>query len=136
MDTRSWAEIGSVWFLCAVMAGIVATEKRRRFWVWFLFGAVTGPIALYLAVRAYEAVPPEEAMICPSCKKPIRKTARHCPRCKYVLVAEPDRVMKAGRQAAAAVFLLRRAAKKSTAAVKAEQAKRARAKSERAAGQE
>lgn len=124
MDTRSWATLGSLWLLCAVMAGIVAGEKGRRFWVWFPFGLLTGPVALYLVLKSHEVVPPELAQICPNCQLSIRKTLRSCPRCKHVLVHEPDRIAKAGRQAAAAVFLLRRAANKSTAVVKAEQAKR------------
>lgn len=125
MDTRTLATYGSVWFLCAVMAGIVATEKRRRFWLWFFFGVLTGPVALYLAVRSYEVVPADEAMTCPNCRKTIRKTAKSCPRCKATLVKEPDRVMMAGRQAASALFLLRRAARKSTQVVQAERTKRA-----------
>lgn len=126
MDTNTLATIGSIWVLCAIVAGITAGEKGRRFWVWFPFGLLVGPVALYLALKSYEVVPPELAQICPSCQKSIRKTARTCPRCGYVLIHEPDPAMKAGRQAAAAVFLLRRAAQKSSAIVKAEQAKRAR----------
>ncbi len=106
------------------MAGVLAGEKRRRFWVWFLFGVLTGPLALYLAMKSYEVVPPGEAQICPKCQKAIRKNLRTCPRCGAQLIHEPDRVMQAGRQAAAAVFLLRKAAQRSTAAVKAEQARR------------
>lgn len=124
MDAHSWATIGSIWLLCAVMAGIVAGEKRRRFWVWFPFGLLIGPVALYLALKADEVVPPELARTCPNCQKTIRKTLRSCPRCGQILIHEPDPVMKAGRQAAAAVFLLRRAAQKSTAVVKAEREKR------------
>ena len=124
MDTRSWVTLGSIWVLCAIMAGVAAGEKNRRFWVWFVFGLLTGPFALYRAIRAKEVVPPELAQPCPNCHKAIRKTAHDCPHCGHVLLREPDRVMKAGRQAAAALFLLRRAAAKSTAAVKADQAKR------------
>jgi uncharacterized paraquat-inducible protein A len=130
VDTRAIATLGSVWVLCAIMAGIVAGEKNRRFWVWFFFGLLTGPFALYRAVKSYEVVPPDQAQICPNCKAAIRKTARTCPRCHQTLVREPDRVMQAGRQAAAAFILLRRAAQKSTAAVKAEQAKREARKQE------
>jgi len=126
MDTHALATIGSVWLLCALMAGIAAGEKGRRFWVWFPFGLLIGPVALYLVLKAYEVVPPERARICPNCNKAIRKTLRNCPRCGHIIVREPDPVMKAGRQAAAAVFLLRRAARKSTAVVKAERAKRQR----------
>jgi hypothetical protein len=124
MDPRSIATLGSVWVLCAIMAGIVAGEKNRRFWVWFGFGLLTGPFALYRAVKSFEVVPPDQAQACPNCQKPIRKTLRSCPRCGHVIVREPDKVMKAGQQAAAAFILLRRAARQSTAAVKAEQAKR------------
>ena len=124
MDTRAWLTLGSIWFLCALMAGIAAGEKGRRFWVWFPFGVLTGPVALYLVLKAHEVVPPEKAQICPNCQKSIRKTLRQCPRCGHIIVHEPDRVEKAGRQAAAAVFMLRKAAQKSTAAVKAEKAKR------------
>lgn len=124
MDTHALTTIGSIWALCAVVAGIVATEKGRRFWVWFPFGLLIGPIALYLVLRRHEVVPPHLAQICPNCQKAIRKTARECPRCGHIIVREPDRVMKAGRQAAAAVFLLRKAAQRSTAVVKAERAKR------------
>ncbi len=124
LDIRSWAILGSIWVLCAIMAGISAGEKNRRFWVWFLFGLLTGPFALYRAIRATEVVPPELAVPCANCQKTVRKTARVCPHCGHILIREPDRVMKAGRQAAAAVFILRKAAQKSTAAVKAEQARR------------
>jgi hypothetical protein len=124
VDTRSWVTLGSIWVLCAILAGIAAGEKNRRFWVWFLFGLLTGPFALYRVIRAPEIVPPELAQPCPNCHKAIRKTAHACPYCGHIILREPDRVMKAGRQAAAALFLLRRAAAKSTAAVKAEQAKR------------
>ena len=124
MDTHTLATIGSLWVLCAILAGIIAGEKNRRFWVWLLFGLLTGPIALYRAVRTHEVVPPDQAQICPTCKKSIRKNLHTCPRCGAKLVREPDRVMNASRQAAAALFLLRKAAQKSTAAVKAEQTKR------------
>lgn len=124
MDTRSWATLGSVWVLCAIMAGITAGEKNRRFWVWFLIGLLTGPFGLYRVMRSAEVVPPELAQPCPNCQKTIRKTARTCPFCGHIIAREPDRVMKAGQQAAAALFILRRAAEKSTAAVKAEQARR------------
>jgi len=124
VDTRTWITIGSLWVLCAILSGIAAGEKNRRFWVWFLFGLLTGPIAVYLVLRSREVVPPELAQPCPKCKKAIRKTAHACPYCGHVILREPDRVMKAGRQAAAAFFLLRRAAAKSTAAVKADQARR------------
>jgi len=124
MDTQILATFGSVWVLCAILAGIMAGEKNRRFWVWFAFGLLTGPFALYRAVRVHEVVPPELAMICPNCKKTIRKTLKQCPRCGHIILREPDRVMQAGRQAAAAFVLLRRAAQKSTAVVKAERAKR------------
>jgi hypothetical protein len=124
MDTRSWAAFGSVWVLCAIMAGIVAGERGRRFWLWFFFGLLTGPIGLYLALKSPEIVPPELAQTCPHCGKSIRKTLRKCPYCHRDIVKEPDRAMKAGRQAAAAIFLLRKAAQKSTAAVRAEQERR------------
>jgi len=124
MDAHSWATIGSIWLLCAVMSGIVAGEKGRRFWVWFPFGLLIGPVALYLVLKSYEVVPPDRAQICPNCNKAIRKTLRICPRCGHIIVREPDPAIKAGRQAAAAVFLLRKAAQKSTAAVKAEREKR------------
>jgi hypothetical protein len=123
-DIRALATVGSIWVLCAIMAGIIAGEKNRRFWVWFFIGLLTGPYGLYRSLRADEVVPPELGQPCPNCKKFIRKTARTCPACGHVLIREPDRAMTAGRQAAAAVFLLRRAAQKSTAAVKAQQAKR------------
>lgn len=123
MDTRTIATLGSIWVLCAIMAGISANEKNRRFWVWFLVGLLTGPYGLYRAIRAEEVIPPDLAQPCPNCKKTIRKSARACPKCGHILLREPDTVMKAGRQAAAAFFLMRRAAQKSTSAVKAQQAK-------------
>ena len=124
IDIRAVATFGSVWVLCAIMSGIIAGEKNRRFWVWFLIGLLTGPYGLYRSLRSEEVVPPELGQPCPNCKKFIRKTARTCPSCGYTLIREPDRVMAAGRQAAAAVFLIRRAAQKTTATVKAQQAKR------------
>jgi len=123
VDTRSIATFGSLWILCAIMAGIIAGEKNRRFWVWVFFGLLTGPFALYRAVKAHEVVPPDLAQTCPKCKATIRKTLRTCPHCGHIMLREPDRVMNAGRQAAAAFVLLRRAAQRSTAVVKAEQAK-------------
>ncbi|MGH2458325.1 MAG: zinc-ribbon domain-containing protein [Chloroflexota bacterium] len=129
MDIHTWTTIGAIWLLCAVVSGIAAGEKGRRFWVWFPFGLLVGPVALYLVLRSYEVVPAHLAQTCPNCQKSIRKTARECPRCGHILIREPDPVMKAGRQAAAAVFLLRQAARKSTAVVKAERSKRQRAKS-------
>ena len=124
MDTQAIVTVGSIWALCAVMAGISASEKNRRFWVWFFFGVVTGPYGLYRAVRSDEVIPPDLAQSCPNCKKTIRKTARSCPKCGHILLRKPDTVMKAGRQAAAAFVLMRRAAQKSTAMVKGERAKR------------
>src|SRR5258708_29838539 len=124
IDIRAVATFGSIWVLCAIMSGIIAGEKNRRFWVWFFIGLLTGPYGLYRSLKAEEIVPPELGQPCPNCKKFIRKTARPCPSCGYTLIREPDRVMAAGRQAAAAVFLLRRAAQKSTAAVKGPHAKR------------
>ena len=58
-------------------------------------------------------------------KRNLESRRGTCPYCHREIVKEPDRAMRAGRQAAAAVFLLRKAARKSTAVVKAEQAKRA-----------
>src|SRR5438309_7798586 len=51
LDTRSIATLGSVWVLSAILAGIIAGEKNRRFWLWFGFGLLTGPYALYRADR-------------------------------------------------------------------------------------
>lgn len=133
MDIKTIVTLGSVWALCAIMAGITASEKNRRFWVWFFFGLLTGPYGLYRAIRADEVIPPALAQECPNCYKLIRKTARSCPKCGHILQREPDKVMKAGRQAAAAFVLMRRAAQKSTAVVKAEQAKRDARKQARAA---
>ncbi len=130
MDTRGLATLGSLWVLCAIMAGISAGEKNRRFWVWFLFGLLTGPYALYRSIRAPEVVPPDQARACENCHKTVRKTLRTCPYCGHILIREPDRAMQAGRQAAAAFVLLRRAAQKSTTAVKVEQAKRAARRAE------
>ncbi|HLG51135.1 MAG TPA: hypothetical protein VKY56_05795 [Chloroflexota bacterium] len=124
MDTHTLTTLGAIWVLCAVVAGIVASDKGRRFWVWFPLGILIGPVALYLALRTYEVVPPELAIICPGCHRAVRKTLRTCPRCGQVLVREPDPVMKAGRQAAAAYILLRRAAQRSTAVIRAEREKR------------
>ena len=135
MDTQLLATFGSVWGLCAIMAGIAASDKGRRFWVWFAFGLLTGPYAVYRAVRAKEIVPPELAQTCPNCQKTMRKTAKECPHCGHLVLREPDTVMQAGRQAAAAFFILRKAAQKSTAVVKAEQAKREERKRARSAPQ-
>src|SRR5262245_54622158 len=113
MDAKQIATIGSLWGLCAVLSGIVANEKNRRFWVWFLFGVLTGPIALYLVLRSYKVVPPAEGKECPKCKLIVEKKARTCPRCKSELVVlTPDRTQDVARKAASAFFIVKRAAKR------------------------
>jgi hypothetical protein len=100
-----------VWIVAAICSGLVASEtKKRRFWVWFAFSIVAGPIAWYwLVSRVGIPVPKALAVTCPHCGKTTRSDEKRCLFCKRLLVEEEkDRAAQLGQTAATMVFTARR----------------------------
>ena len=60
--------------VCAPLAGWMAMRRARNIAIWFAYGALTGPIALFLLAVA----PPGR---CPACDHPVDGWAELCPVC-------------------------------------------------------
>ncbi|MDH5244780.1 MAG: hypothetical protein OEX05_12675 [Chloroflexota bacterium] len=60
--------------VCAPLAGWMAMRRARNIAIWFVYGALTGPIALFLLAAA----PPGR---CPACDHPVDGWAELCPVC-------------------------------------------------------
>ena len=112
-DLKQWTDYAgfvAVWFMLALGAGIIASDKQRRFWLWFLLGLALGPIALVWSFTVSRAIPPGERRLCPHCGGTIHVTADRCSHCRRAVTAEkPDAAARLGREAAGAVFILRHA---------------------------
>lgn len=104
--------VALMWLVMAIGTGLIAGEKKRRFWPWLALGVVMGPFALLWSALASRAIPPERARPCPHCAGTIDQDDATCPHCRRrVAPAQPDAAARLGREAAGAVFLLRRAMK-------------------------
>lgn len=107
---QALAWIVMVWIVAAICTGLWASElKKRRFWAWFTFSMLTGPIAWYLLLwRVGIAIPAEMRMSCPHCGTVMRKDMKRCPKCRRLPnPSQPDRAADIGRQAATAWFTAR-----------------------------
>jgi hypothetical protein len=99
-----------IWLFLAILTGLVAGEKNRRFWPWVLLGLLLGPFALFWVFTTHRVIPREEARPCPHCDGTISITASKCHHCGKVVAAEKlDTAAKLGREAAGAVFIFRHA---------------------------
>src|SRR5262245_30692569 len=99
-----------VWIVAAICTGLIASEtKKRRFWVWFTFSVLAGPVAWYvLLARVGVPIPKSLAVTCPHCGKTTRSDEKRCLFCKRLLVREEkDRAAQIGETAATMVFTAR-----------------------------
>jgi hypothetical protein len=99
-----------VWIVAAICTGLAASEtKKRRFWIWFTFSILTGPIAWYLLFSWPKPVPASLAVECPHCHKKTRSDEKRCMHCrKLVVAAQRDRAAQLGQNLATGVFTFRR----------------------------
>lgn len=87
----AWAMLGGV-------VAIIANSKRFDTFGWFVYGALTGPIALtHVIVKpAKAAAPPiasEPQKVCPDCAEAIKADAmvcRYCGNRSFPTAPEPD----------------------------------------------
>src|SRR5213593_4475248 len=108
---RALGGLVMVWIVAAICTGLIASETRkRRFWVWFAFSILAGPIAWYwLIARAGVPIPKALAVTCPHCGKTTRSDDKRCMFCKKLRVPEEkDRAAQLGETAATMVFTARR----------------------------
>jgi hypothetical protein len=99
-----------IWIVAAICTGLAASEsKKRRFWVWFAFSALAGPIAWYLLFKWPKPVPAALAVECPHCHRKTRSDEKRCMHCRRLVVPEnKDKATRVGETAAAMVFTARR----------------------------
>jgi hypothetical protein len=85
------------WLIMAVVVAIVATNKGRPGFLWFLYGFVVWPVALVHALVIPRSQEAEELRLrgegrvkCTYCAEFIRPEARTCPFCRRELHAAED----------------------------------------------
>ncbi len=104
------ATIVIILFWCGVATGILATNQGRRFWVWFVVGFALGPVGVLITLKVIGIRPRPPLVECLSCGRRVRTREWRCPACGKPLAGrQPDQAAKVGREAAAGVFLVRRA---------------------------
>ncbi len=86
-------EILIFWFICAIVTAIIASNKGRSGFLWFLIGAMLGIFGLILVaalprinepkptVAGFEAATPSTHVKCPDCAELVKKEARVCRHC-------------------------------------------------------
>lgn len=86
-----------VWFVCAVVAGIVAASRGRTGFGWFLLGCMFGIFALILvallpsrASASADEPTPVTHVRCPDCRELVRNEARKCKHCGASLVPQSE----------------------------------------------
>jgi predicted nucleic acid-binding Zn ribbon protein len=106
MGERVLIYAGMAWVMLAIMAGLAASElKKRSFWAWVFLSLLGGPIAWVVLYRLPIYVPPDLRTPCPNCGKTISKDAKVCRYCNQLVSQEAkDRATEFGKQAAAMVF--------------------------------
>jgi hypothetical protein len=78
------------WFVCAVIASLIANSKGRNGGLWFVLGLLFGPLAvLFSAVLSRDAARKVRDGIalghlrrCPACLEPVQAKAIICPHCR------------------------------------------------------
>ncbi len=63
-----------VWIGCGISAALTARRWGARLVNWLFFGALLGPVALYLVHRVLNHS-------CPHCQAPVLRAVRICPGC-------------------------------------------------------
>jgi Na+/melibiose symporter-like transporter len=87
----------SIWFICAIVAAIVASSRGRSGFGWFLIGCIIGIFAIILVallpskneraiVVGGEVATAETHVRCPWCKGLVRMDATVCMHCRKELV--------------------------------------------------
>lgn len=72
----------AIWFLFAVAAGAIASDKGRCVACWVVLGFVFGPFALLvLLLPKVPQQAPLETASCTDCGNPVRPGARSCRHC-------------------------------------------------------
>ncbi|MDV8008633.1 hypothetical protein [Rhodococcus sp. IEGM 1318] len=83
---------GAIWFLCGVIAAVIASWKDRSQGGFFVLGFLFGPIGILVAVLAASGTPPApkgtRAVVCPRCNAqqnvPTSQFQYECWQCKLV----------------------------------------------------
>jgi len=98
------------WLFCAYVSAVIAEGKRYSMGRWFLIGLLLGPLAVLLASRRGENIPPDQRRACPKCGKTIKLADQRCRHCRewVALDGSVDRAALAGYMAGRVVRTLRR----------------------------
>jgi hypothetical protein len=81
-----------IWtFMCAIAASVIAGDKHRDEFTWFIVSALLGPIALITLASLKEGTVGKHE--CPECKEYIKSTAKVCSFCSAPQV---EHVLKTG----------------------------------------
>lgn len=79
-----------LWFVCGVVAGIIASGKGRSGCGWFILGLLLGPLALLgVAIASRDTRRDEQAGLqsgklrrCPACAEVVKREATICRFCR------------------------------------------------------
>ena len=77
------------WLICGIICAIIASNKGHGFGLWFLIGALFGPLAILVAIaksNASEKIEAKElangnSIKCPSCAETVKSAALICKHC-------------------------------------------------------
>lgn len=87
-------ELGTLWFIFAIVVGFGASGRGRSGFGWFLLALLISPLLAFillvlLPARSTEARPsPRTHVKCPDCRELILRDARVCKHCGCKLVPQ------------------------------------------------
>lgn len=83
------------WFLFSIAVGILASNRGRSGFGWFLISLLISPLLGLIFVLVLknlknfpDGVSPESHLRCPDCRELVRKDARKCKHCGCSLIPQ------------------------------------------------
>jgi hypothetical protein len=97
-------EVLFVWLFFAVIVGVVAGQRGRTGFGWFLLANILSPLlagVLLLVLRnnskAADTPDPQTHVRCPDCRELVRNDARKCKHCGAALIPIQEQTPKVER---------------------------------------